>query len=225
MNWFNSYVNSVGKLQISWVDFLAVIVLLLGVVRGRKRGLSEELLDTTQWVLIIVKGAFLYKGLGKTLNQKPIFSLLTYYILSYIVIALGVKTLFVLIKRRMGQKLIEGDIFGRFEFYGGMAAGAVRFACVFVFVLSLLHAPYYSKEYLAKRAKEVDYNYGSDFFPHPCKIQPAVFQQSITGKAAEKYLAKLLIEQTAGDSKGLRDNDRSLARRNERTIDAIMGGK
>ena len=169
-------------------------------------------------------GRFLYKSLGKTLSQKPIFSLLTYYMLSYIMIALGVKLVFIMIKRKIGQKLIEGDVFGRFEFYGGMGAGMVRFACAYFFVLSLLHAPYYSEEFLAQRAKEVDYNYGSDFFPHPCKIQPTVFKNSYTGKTAEKYLAKLMIEQTDGGSKGLR-NDRSLARRNERTIDAIMGGK
>src|SRR4051812_9456203 len=77
MNWFNNYVNSVGKLQISWVDFLTIIVLLIGIVRGRKRGLSEEMLDTIQWVLIIVAGGFLYKGLGKALSVKPIFSQLT----------------------------------------------------------------------------------------------------------------------------------------------------
>jgi len=224
MNWFNNYVNSVGKLQISWVDFLTIIVLLIGVVRGRKRGLSEEMLDTFQWLLIIVAGGFFYKGLGKALSVKPIFSQLTYYMLSYLVIALGVKVVFMMIKRKLGQKLIEGDVFGRFEFYGGMGAGMVRFACAYFFVLSLLHAPFYSEEYYARRAKEVDYNYGSDFFPHPCKIQPTVFKNSFTGKTAEKYLAKLMIEQTGGESKSLRD-DRSLARRNERQLDAIMGGK
>lgn len=224
MNWLNSFTKSIGSFPISWVDFLTIIVLLVGIVRGRKRGLSEEFLDMTQWLIIIVAGAFLYKDLGRTLNQKPLFSLLTYYIISYIVIALGVKIVFVLLKRKVGQKLMEGDIFGRFEFYGGMAAGAVRFACAYFFVLSLLHAPYYSAEYLAKRAKEVDYNYGSDFFPHPCKIQKTVFQNSLTGQGAEKYLAILLIEQTSGDGKALR-SENSMARRNERAIDAIMGGK
>lgn len=224
MSWLHSFMESAGKFPISWVDFLTLLVVLVGFVRGRKRGLSEEMLDTLQWILIIVAGAFLYHKMGDLLAQRALLSRLAYYMMSYITIALVIKLVFVLIKKRLGQKLIEGDIFGRFEFYGGMMAGAVRFTCVYLFALSLLHAPYYSPEYWAQRAKEVDYNYGSDFFPHPCKIQRSVFQESFTGKAAEKYLGMLLIEQTSGESRALRD-DRSLARRNERQIDAIMGGK
>jgi len=224
MNWLQGFGNTLANLPVSWVDFLTIVLLLIGLVRGRKRGLSEEFLDTTQWVLIVVLGGLFYKTIGKALNQKPFFSLLTYYMFSYMLIALMVKLVFFMIKTKVGQKLIEGDVFGRFEFYGGMAAGAVRFACVYFFVLSLLHAPFYSEEYLKQRAKEVDYNYGSDFFPHPCKIQPSVFKHSYTGIGAEKFLAMLLIEPTAVESNSLR-TDRSVARRNERQIDAIMGGR
>ncbi|HTD66244.1 MAG TPA: CvpA family protein [Candidatus Limnocylindria bacterium] len=223
MNWLNSFVKWSQSLTINWVDFLTVLVILIGVVRGRKRGLSEELLDAVQWVVIIVAGGLLYHGLGD-LFEKPVISRLAYYMMSYLAIALGVKIVFVLIKKKLGQKMIESDIFGRFEYYGGMAAGAVRFVCVYFFVLSLLHAPHYSPEYLAQRAKDVDYNYGSDFFPHPSKMQVTVFEKSTTGINAKKYLSTLMIERTSGSSSGLRDNN-SLARRNERTIDAIMGGK
>lgn len=224
MNWFNDFAKACSGLPVNWVDFLTLLVLCLGLIRGRKRGLSEEILDVLQWIIIIVAGAYLYHGLGDLMNQRPLLSRLSYYITSYLLIALCVKTVFVLIKKKFGQKLMESDIFGRFEFYGGMAAGAVRFACVYFFALSLLHAPYYSPEFLAQRAKDVDYNYGSDFFPHPCKIQASVFQNSLTGKGADKYLSGLLIEQTSGDSKALR-NENSMARRNERAIDAIMRGR
>ena len=103
-----------------------------------------------------------------------------------------------------------------------MVAGAVRFTCIYFFALSLLHAPYYSPEYLAARAKEVDYNYGSDFFPHPCKIQPTVFKESLTGRGAEQFLSILLIEPTSAASKEIR-NERSLASRNEQKINSIIG--
>jgi hypothetical protein len=224
MTWFNKFVSSAGALPISWVDFVTILVILIGLVRGRKRGLSEELLDTIQWLIILAACALLYRGLGQVLNAKPLFSMLTYYILSYLLIALVIKTVFVLIKRKFGQKIVESDMFGRMEFYGGMAAGATRFACVYFFILSLLHAPHYSPEFWEARAKAVDYNYGSDFFPHPCKIQRAVFENSITGTQAKKHLAILLIEQTSADSGAIR-NENSLAKRNERTIDAIVGGK
>lgn len=228
MEWLNSFIKTIGGmmggLTVGWVDFVTILVICIGIVRGRKRGLSEELLDTLMWVIIVVAGAFLYRVMGNILIQKPILSLLTYYMLSYIVVALAVKSIFVLIKRKFGQKMVESDMFGRLEFYGGMGAGSVRFLCMYLFALSLLHAPHYSEEFFAKRAKEVDYNYGSDFFPHPCKIQVSVFQNSFTGKNAEKYLAILLIEQTDGSARSVRD-DTSLAKRNERKIDAIMNGR
>jgi uncharacterized membrane protein required for colicin V production len=224
MEWLKSIANLMSGWTVGWVDFVTLLVICIGIVRGRKRGLSEELLDTTMWLIIVVAGAFLYRIMGNLLIQKPILSLLTYYMLSYLAVALAVKIIFVLIKRKFGQKMVESDMFGRLEFYGGMAAGSVRFLCMYLFALSLLHAPHYSEEFWAQRAKEVDYNYGSDFFPHPCKIQKSVFQNSFTGKNAEKYLAILLIEQTDRSSNSIRD-DRSLAKRNERKIDAIMNGR
>ncbi len=222
MEWLNSITKFAGTLTVGWVDFVTILVLCVGVMRGRKRGLSEEILDTTMWILILIAGAFLYRGLGDLMNQKPVLSLLTYYILSYLLIALGVKIVFTFIKSRFGAKIVESDMFGRLEFYGGMAAGAVRFTCIYFFLISLLHAPHYSAEFLAKRAKDVDYNYGSDFFPHPSKIQKAVFQDSFTGKTTEKHLPMLLMVQMDGNSVVIR-SDRSLAKRNERKIDQIMG--
>ena len=213
-----------GSLTVGWVDFVTILVILIGVVRGRKRGLSEELLDTIMWILILVSCSYFYRSLGDLMNQKPLLSKLTYYMLSYILIALGIKIVFAFIKSKFGTKVAESDLFGRLEFYGGMAAGAVRFTCVYLFLISLLHAPHYSAEFLAKRAKDVDYNYGSDFFPHPSKIQSAVFKDSFTGLKAEKHLAVLLIEQIDGNSAVIR-GDNSIAKRNERKIDQIMGGR
>ncbi len=224
MSWLKSIVDVVGALPISWADFLTLVVIGIGLFVGRKRGLSEELLDTTKWILILVAGAFSYKFIGNFMNQRPVLSLLSFYIFSYILVAVVIHSIFLFIKKQFGQKLVESDVFGRLEFYGGMAAGAVRFTCIYFFALSILHAPYYSPEYLAARAKEVDYNYGSDFFPHPCKIQPSVFKESLTGQGAEKYLSFLLIEPTSAESKAIRD-DHSLASRNEQKINSIIGGR
>lgn len=224
MEWFNSITKFAGSLTVGWVDFVTILVICVGVIRGRKRGLSEEILDTAMWILILVAGAYFYRSLGDLMNQKSLLSKLACYILSYILIALGLKIVFTLIKSKFGAKIVESDMFGRLEFYGGMGAGAVRFTCIYFFLISLLHAPHYSAEFLAKRAKDVDYNYGSDFFPHPSKIQKAVFNDSFTGKITEKHLAVLLLEQMDGKSKVIRD-ETSMARRNERKIDQIMGGR
>jgi uncharacterized membrane protein required for colicin V production len=222
MEWLKSFTTFTSGLAVGWVDFVLIIVICLGIMRGRKRGLSEEILDTFMWILILVAGAFLYRGLGDLMNQKPLLSKLSFYMLSYIIIALAIKTVFALIKSKLGAKVAESDVFGRMEFYGGMGAGAVRFTCIFVFLLALLHAPHYSAEFLAQRAKDVDYNYGSDFFPHPSKIQNAVFKDSFFGSNLEKHLGVLLIEKQDGTGKDMRDEN-SLAKRNENKIDAIMG--
>lgn len=224
MNWLNGILKSFDKLPVSWVDFLTLIIVCVGFARGRKRGLSEELLDTVQWLIIIVAGAFLYHTLGDLLYQKPLLSLLSYYLLSYILIAVGIKLVFVFVKRRLGQKLVESDMFGRFEFYGGMAAGSVRWLCMYFFVLSMLHAPLYTAEELEARRRYVDYNFGSDFFPSIDKIQAEVFKVSFTGQGATKFLGRFLIEPTSSQAKALR-GETSLARRNERRIDAVLGVK
>ena len=90
---------------ISWVDFLTVAVIMIGIARGRRRGLSEELLDTIQWILIVVAGAFLYRYVGNFLNQKPVLSLLTYYIFSYILIAILIKVIFTFIKKGIAIRM------------------------------------------------------------------------------------------------------------------------
>ena len=216
--------KTLTSISVGWVDFLTLVVLIIGFVRGRKRGLSEELLDTVQWLIIVVAGAFFYRQVASILNQRPLLGLLSYYLLSYIIIALLVKMVFMFIKQRLGQKLVESDMFGGFEYYGGMAAGCVRWTCMYLFALSLLHAPYYSPEELAARKKAVEYNYGSDFFPSINKIQADVFVTSLTGRGAAQYLGVLLLAPASNDTKALR-SDASMGKRRERAIDDLMRGK
>lgn len=222
MEWLNSITKSASGLTVGWVDFVAILVIVVGIMRGRKRGLSEEILDLVMWISILAACSFFYHRLSDVLATKPMFSKLTYYILSYLLIALVVKIIFTLIKQKFGAKIVESDMFGRLEFYGGMTAGAVRFTCVFLFVIAILNAPYYSPEFLAQRAKDVDYNFGSDFFPHPSKIQKAVFTDSFTGTSLAKHFPTVLIERTEGKSSSVRD-DRSLGKRKEREMDAMLG--
>ena len=228
MSWLSDILKTLGNLggaiPISWVDFVTLLVLCVGVIRGRKRGLSEELLDLIKWLIIVVACGFFYHQLGEAMGEHPIPGVapLYFYLLAYWGIALFVWGLFAFIKKRFGQKLIEGDVFGRFEFYGGMCAGAVRWLCVYFFILSMLHAPFYSAEEREAHRKYVDYNWGSDFFPSVCKVQDSVYLSSLTGLGATKYLDRFLMEPVSGDSNPLR-GDNSMAKRNERRIDAIVG--
>ena len=227
MSWLNSFLNWVqsvgGAIPISWVDFLTLLVICLGVVRGRKRGLSEEIFDVLKWLIIVAAAGFLYHPLGNFLNQKPVLSALTFYLMAYVLIAVSIWAVFGYIKKKLGEKVIESDVFGRFEFYGGMGAGALRWLCVYFFILSMLHAPFYSDEYRVQHKKEVDYNFGSDFFPSIMKVQDSVYASSLTGKGA-LLTGPLLMDQVSGDVTPLR-GENSMARRRERAVDDAYGRK
>jgi len=213
-----------AALPVSWVDLLTVIVLFLGILRGRKRGLSEELLDTIQWVAIVVVAGLYYARLAAVFSGAGLLSPALANVFAYILIAVGLKCVMVVVKRLIGEKIIGSDIFGRLEYYLGMLAGAVRFGCIYFFLMSLLHAPHYTEEMLANQAKFQEKYYGDIRFPTLGTIQKTVFKESATGKASERYLADVLIHPAAPTAANLR-NDNSLGRRRERTIDAVMGGK
>ena len=210
--------------QVNWVDFLAVLVLIVGIFRGRKRGFSQELLDTTQWLLIIFAGGLLYARGGQWLAGHHLFGLLTCYLATYLVIALLVKILFSYIKRACGGKIVEKNVFGSMEYYLGMGAGMLRFACVFLFFLNLLHAPYYTPEQLAADAKYQQKNFGDISFPTLGSMQTQVYKKSFTGQAVNRYLTAVLITPTAGTTTELR-GENSMGKRSEREIDQVMGRK
>ena len=208
------------EFQLGWVDLLTVIVLFVGIMRGRKRGLSEELLDTLQWIAIVLAGGLYYGMLAQALATTSLMSQVCYNLISYALIALTIKAVVLLIKRRLGDKIIGSDIFGRGEYYFGMAAGMVRFACIYVFLMSFLHAPFYTPDMLAANAKYQDKNFGDIRFPTIGSMQQTFFKESATGWAAERYLAVVLV-QPAGTKAGELRSENSLGRRREQAIDVM----
>src|ERR1051326_7475380 len=125
--------------SINWFDLCVLAMLVVGVIVGRKRGMSLEMLSTFQWLLIVFVGVMGASALGKTVADavgvSPVFT----YIASYLFIAVLIKVVFVLIKRMAGEKLVSGEIFGNFEYYLGMVAGMIRFACMIIFFLALMN--------------------------------------------------------------------------------------
>ena len=227
--WLPATLNSAPDMknimtQINWVDFLTVLVLIVGIFRGRRRGFSQEMLDTTQWLLIILAGGFLYARGGQWLASNKIFGLLTCYLATYLVIALAVKITFSFIKRTFGEKIVEKNFFGSAEYYLGMGAGAVRFACVFLFFLNLLHAKYISPEEIAAEAKYQEKNFGDISFPTLGSMQQEVYKKSFTGRTVHRYLTPVLITPTASTTGEVR-GENSMGKRREQEIDQVMGRK
>ena len=115
-----------------------------------------------------------------------------------------VKIFFSAIKKATGGKLVGSNVFGRAEYYLGMIAGAIRFACIMMAALALLNAPYYSPQEIAKsRAYQVDL-YGSAFFPGLGSAQQAVFKDSMLGSAIKHYADFMLISSTKAEQVGIK---------------------
>jgi len=181
------------NLIFNWFDIFVVLMIATGVFIGRKRGLSAELLDTLQWLLIVVLSAIACDPFGRAIadswGTSPVFS----YITAYVGTAIGVKLLFWLIKKAAGQKLIGSDVFGNYEYYLGMVAGGVRFACMIVFMLAILNAQPINETELAKQLKEQNEVLGHIYFPPYATIQKAVFRGSCTGILVKEHLSSQLI--------------------------------
>ena len=89
--------------------------------------MSVELLDVLRWLLIVVAAGALYLPLGRYIAEYTQVSLLSSYLIAYITVAVVVKLFFTWVRHAIGEKVVGSDLFGRLEFYLGMAAVALRF--------------------------------------------------------------------------------------------------
>lgn len=213
--------DKVANFSLSWVDLFVAVLLLVGILRGRKRGMSEELLDIIKWALILVLAALFYAPLGEFLSGVSFFSLLSCYIFVYALIVLLIMLLFSMIRRSVGDKLVGSDTFGSAEYYLGMMAGLFRYACIILVGMAFLNARYYSPAEIQAKAKYQQDNFGSSFFLTLPDLQKEVFVNSLTGRMAHDYLGVAMIRPTASAEKDLGQGN-SIARRREGAINDIM---
>lgn len=211
---------NLSQFQLTGFDLLVLGLVAYGIFRGRKRGMSEELLDVFQWLCIVVLGAMLYSPLGKMVHQSANFSLLLSNIIAYVLIALIIKLIFSTVKRNVGEKLVHSDAFGRFEYYLGMLAGMVRCLCILIFALSFLHAKYISDAERAATAKMQRDNFGSISFPTIGSLQQSIFYESYSGQFIKKNLKEQMIAPSSGAVVAQSDN--SIGRRRERAVEEVM---
>jgi uncharacterized membrane protein required for colicin V production len=180
-------------------DFLVALILVGGLLRGRKQGMSSELLALSKWLAVLFVCAVAYEPIGSFFNQSTsMLSMLACYLLAYIGSALVIVLVFMGIHRALGGKLIGSDVFGKTEYYLGMGSGLLRFACGLLVGLALLNAPYYSPKKVQAMEKFQNDNYGSNFFPTLYTVQSSVFERSVCGKWIREHLGFLLIKPTEG---------------------------
>jgi hypothetical protein len=185
------------KLPINWFDILVIAVLLVGYTRGRKHGMSKELLHVMKWMAVVLIAAIGYEPLGFWLDSMLHLGKLTSYVIAYSLIAGVIMLMFIWVNDTLGRKLAGTDTFGKGEFYLAMPAGMLRFACIMLALLALLNARLYRTAEIKAMQKFQDDNYGSQFFPTLASVQTEVFEDSFVGPQVRKYMSFLLIKPTS----------------------------
>jgi uncharacterized membrane protein required for colicin V production len=202
--------NFLNNLPFNWFDILVLVVFIVGLRSGRKHGLSEELIGMLMWLTIALGCAFIYIPVGDLIASGSLFSRLSGYLMAYIGSALLLIAVFAYLKRALGGKLLGSDVFGKSEFYLGMAAGLVRFNCILIVGLALLNARSYNSAEISANVKYQNDVYGSNFFPSLYEVQAQVFEKSIIGPFIKNQLSFLLIESTVPEQKQIKQREYAL---------------
>ena len=193
----------------NWFDVAVVLVLAFGFWRGRRRGMTKELLPSLQWLAILLGAGLGHIFVADWLTHQGVirycfgthFKERTAALLSaYLLIALVVFIIFVALRRKFNPKLEGSSIFGGNEYYWGIPAGMMRYTCLMLVALALLNAPLYTAADIAATKAYNNRWYGGgmkdfkgDFIPSIDELQVTVFKQSLLGPLIKDYLAVLLI--------------------------------
>jgi uncharacterized membrane protein required for colicin V production len=192
----SAFRHSYGPAQsfMNLIDVLIPVALLAGLVRGRKHGISVELIRTLKWIALVIAGAALAPQAGHVISQHGFFEFPTACLMMYLGIALVVFLFFSMLERRLTRRLEKGDAFGHAEYYLGMAAGMVRAACMILMTLSILNYRSFTTTQVHAMEKFQRDEYGSEVFPTLYTFQKSVFQDSLTGAWIKNHLSFLLLD-------------------------------
>jgi uncharacterized membrane protein required for colicin V production len=209
--------------NINWVDVVVLLLLILGLWRGKKRGLSHELLDMVKWVLILVVAAVLYRPTGRWLASFKIVSVPSCNVLGYLIVMLGIVLVMAVVRERVGSKLFTSEVFGGGEYYLGMLGGAFRYLCIILVGMAFLNARYYSPAERMASARAQEREYGARFFPGLADLQDNVFQKSVSGRLARAYVPVVFIQRMPAGTNAI--TERRLARQREGMVNQILEKK
>src|SRR5262245_39479796 len=87
-------VMDINKLPVNAFDVTLLCVLVLGILRGLKHGMSEELMSLIKWLVVLIVCAFVYEPAGTWLAESSPFSLLASFLIVYVTLALLILGLF-----------------------------------------------------------------------------------------------------------------------------------
>jgi uncharacterized membrane protein required for colicin V production len=207
----------------NWFDGIVLALLVVGCLRGRKRGMSEELLSLCQWLAIVVVSSLYCEWFSgqflRIAGMPPTWAKL----IAYSLILVGNILAIALLKKAVGEKLVGSDLFGRLEYYLGILAGMTRYACMIIAFMAVMNIPYYSPQEIAATRKENKDIYGNVNLPSFMETQIDILHQSYTSKLVKENLGTLLIK-PAYSSEPVKKIE-NIGKRSEREINRIMEGK
>jgi uncharacterized membrane protein required for colicin V production len=204
-----------------YVDVIIVAWLIVGILRGRKNGMSQELLPTLKWIAIVVIAGFYYGFLSKLIRKNLGLDALDSNVMSYVVMALVIHMIFSALKTAFGEKLVAENWFGRCEYYFGMVSGCIRFGCMVLVFMALVHAHIISKEKLEEVRKSQKAWAEDVSFPTWGSLQQSILFESFCGPLVQEHLSRVLIASVnTGPSSKSSDTP---ARVKQNEIDNILG--
>ena len=190
---------ALDNLPVNWFDGVILGMLIIGLFRGRKHGMSNEVLPLLKWVSLVLVCGIWYPLAAQFLVNSAQLGRVSSNIFGYLLLAFVIFIVFSILKWFRSNRRTGSNLFGGGEYYLGMLSGMIRFACMLLAVLALLNAPFYTAADAKKHDAYVKRWFGGglysgDFFPSLQAIQEQVFTKSFTGPYIKDYLAPLLIE-------------------------------
>jgi uncharacterized membrane protein required for colicin V production len=183
-----------SALHMNWFDLIVVVWLVLGIFRGRKHGMSQELLPLVQWIAVIIAASLLYIYIARPLSHRTGLTLLPCVLAAYVFVGCSVYGLLGNLKRKLDDKFQEGDYFGSGEYYLGMTSGVIRFICILIALLAVMNSRIITKAEREATLKMQQKNFEEIRFPTYGEVQNTVLFESATGNFVRAYLPHFLIQ-------------------------------
>jgi hypothetical protein len=190
------------NLPFGWFDAVLAAMLGFGLFRGRKNGMTKEVLPMFHWLTNVLVCGLAYEMVGRLIHNLSGWTVLMCYLLGYFSLIFLVYLVFHTLNKIIQPRLTGSNFFGSGEYYLGMVSGMIRYACILFVALAVLNAPYYTAAEIKKEKDDAHEVYGAGmkdfgggFFLafHPSQIQEAVFQKAFTGKFIKQYAGVMLI--------------------------------
>lgn len=185
---------NLAELNLAWFDGAVLLLLWVGLIRGRTKGVSIQLLELLQWLGTVFLGVLLYRPIGHWLQPHLQVSSVAANVIAFLLIGGLLKLAIARLEDGMSEKLLSGDYFGRMEYPLGMLAGVLIHAAMILAALSLTRARLVTTEEVNLARKKQLAELGSTFFPDLGKVQEEIFEKSMSGKFIHQHLGQHLIQ-------------------------------